>query len=106
MTTNIDRLLSDGSTHPKELVNKSQTFITTAGWKNSFPYDKLIDMLINSIIDPDSYMIIGGTYETPVKEGLLDEDFVEKLKLEGEPSVSALKTLSFYQRGKQLKFAC
>lgn len=82
-TTNIDRLLLDGSKHPEELVNKSQTFITTAGWKNSFPYDKLIDMLINSIIDPDQYMVMGGTFETPVKEGLLDEDFVDKLKLEG-----------------------
>ena len=82
-TTTIDRLLGDGSKHPEELVNKSQTFITTAGWKNSFPYDKLIDMLINSIIDPDHYMVIGGTFETPVKEGLLDEDFVDKLKLEG-----------------------
>jgi len=82
-TTNVDRLLGDGSKHPEEVVNKSQTFITTAGWKNSFPYDKLIDMLINSIIDPKHYMIMGGTYETPVKEGLLAEDFVDKLKLEG-----------------------
>lgn len=39
-TTNIDRLLLDGSKHPEELVNKSQTFITTAGWKNSFPRPK------------------------------------------------------------------
>lgn len=62
-------------------------------------YDKLIDMLINSVIDPAHYMVMGGTYETPVKEGLLAEDFVEKLKLEGEPSVSALKTFTVYQRG-------
>lgn len=82
-TTNVDRLLGDGSKHSEEIVNKSQTFITTAGWKNSFPYDKLIDMLINSIIDPKHYMIMGGTFETPVKEGLLEEDFVDKLKLEG-----------------------
>ncbi len=26
-------------------------------------------------------MIMGGTYETPVIEGLLNEDFVEQLKL-------------------------
>ena len=82
-TTNIDRLLPDGSKHPEELVNKSQTFITTAGWKNSFPYSKLIDMLINSIFDPKHYMIMGGTFETPVKEGLLAEDFVDKLRAEG-----------------------
>lgn len=82
-TTNIDRFLPDGSFNPDELVNKSQTFITTAGWKNSFPYDKLIETLINSIVEPENYMIMGGTYETPVKEGLLGEDFVDKLKLEG-----------------------
>ena len=28
-------------------------------------------------------MIMGGTYETPVTEGLLDEDFVDQLKLQG-----------------------
>jgi len=40
-------------------------------------------MLINSILDPKQYMIMGGTFETPVKEGLLEEDFVDKLRLEG-----------------------
>jgi len=28
-------------------------------------------------------MIMGGTYETPIKEGLLNEDFVDQLKLSG-----------------------
>ena len=82
-TTNVDRTLPDGSKHSEELINKSQTFITTAGWKNSFPYDKLIETLINSLLYPDKYMVMGGTYETPVKEGLLDENFVDKLRLEG-----------------------
>ena len=82
-TTNVDRRLSDGSRHKEENVTKSQIYITTAGWKNSFAYHKLIEILINSIIDPDEYMIMGGTYETPVISGLLDEDFVEQLRLQG-----------------------
>ena len=82
-TTNVDRRLSDGTRHKKETVNKSQIYITTAGWKNSFAYSKLIQLLINSIIDPDEYMIMGGTYQTPVASGLLDEGFVEQLKLQG-----------------------
>lgn len=82
-TTNVDRRLSDGSRHKEENVNKSQIYITTAGWKNSFAYHKLIQVLINSILDPDEYMIMGGTYETPVISGLLDEDFVEQLRLQG-----------------------
>lgn len=56
---------------------------TTAGWKSSFPYDKLLDMLVNSLINPKQYMVMGGTFETPVKEGLLEEDFVDKLRIEG-----------------------
>ena len=49
-TTNVDRNLPDGSTDPNEVVNQSQTYITSAGWKNSFAYDKLIELLIRSLI--------------------------------------------------------
>ena len=82
-TTNVDRLLPDGTRHKEEIINKSQIYITTAGWKNSFAYDKLMELLVQSMIEPDKVMIMGGTYETPVAEGLLDEDFVEQLKLQG-----------------------
>lgn len=82
-TTNVNRLLPDGTRHNEQIVNKSQIYITTAGWKNSFAYHKLIELLIRSLIEPDEVMIIGGTYETPITEGLLDEDFVDQLKLAG-----------------------
>ena len=82
-TTNVDRLLPDGSRHPEELINKSQVYITTAGWKNSFAFDKLIELLIQSVLDPNQTMIMGGTYETPVIEGLLNQDFVDQLKMSG-----------------------
>jgi hypothetical protein len=42
----IDRRLGDGSTQREEMVNRSQIYITTAGWKNSFAYSKLIELLI------------------------------------------------------------
>lgn len=35
-TTNVNRLLPDGTRHNEEVVNKSQIYITTAGYKNSF----------------------------------------------------------------------
>ena len=82
-TTNVDRLLPDGTRDKNEVINKSQVYITTAGFKNSFAYDRLIELLVQSIIDPDEVMVIGGTYETPVKEGLLNEDFVDQLKISG-----------------------
>ena len=82
-TTNVNRLLPDGTRHKEEVVNKSQIYITTAGYKNTFAYKKLIELLIQSVIDPDDVMIIGGTYKTPITEGLLDEDFVDQLTLAG-----------------------
>ena len=33
---NVDRRLADGTRHEEETVNKSQIYVTTAGWKNSF----------------------------------------------------------------------
>lgn len=82
-TTNVDRSLPDGSRHREEVINQSQIYITTAGWKNSFAYQKLTELLIRSVIEPNEVMVIGGTYVTPVKEGLLNEDFVDELKLSG-----------------------
>lgn len=82
-TTNVDRRLPDGSRRPEEVVNKSQIYITTAGYKNSFAYEKLIELLVESVLEPDKTMIMGGTWETPVTEGLLNEDFVEELKMSG-----------------------
>lgn len=82
-TTNVDRCLPDGSRHHEQVVNKSQIYITTAGFKNSFAYKKQIELLISSLVQPEEYMVMGGTYETPIIQGLLNEDFVEELKLNG-----------------------
>ena len=80
---NISRMCMDGSTHPEEQLNKSQIYITTAGWKNTFPYDKLIQLLVWQIVRPEKSMIIGGTYRIPVLVKLLDKNFIRDLKMDG-----------------------
>ena len=35
-TMNVDRRLADGTRKEEETVNKSQIYVTTAGWKSSF----------------------------------------------------------------------
>ena len=57
----VDRRLADGSRHEEEVANKSQIYVTTAGWKNSFSYDKLIQILIYQIIHPEEAIMLGGT---------------------------------------------
>lgn len=82
-TTNVDRLLPDGTRQADEVVNKSQIYITTAGWKNSFAYEKHQELFIRSLIEPEMSVVMGGTWRIPVKEGLLNNDFIEQLKLDG-----------------------
>ena len=82
-TMNVDRRLADGSRHEEEVINKSQIFVTTAGWKNSYAYEKLIQTLIQQIIDPEQAIVLGGTWRVPVMEKLLRKSFIEELKLDG-----------------------
>lgn len=82
-TMNVDRRLADGSRHEEEVINKSQIFVTTAGWKNSYAYEKLIQTLIQQIIDPGQAIVLGGTWRVPVMEKLLRKSFIEELKLDG-----------------------
>lgn len=82
-TMNVDRRLSDGSRQEDEPVNKSQIYVTTAGWKNSFAYEKLIQLLIQQITEPGSAFVMGGTWRVPVMERLLRKSFIEELKLDG-----------------------
>jgi hypothetical protein len=82
-TMNVDRRLSDGTRHREEVINKSQIYVTTAGWKNSFAYEKLIQILIQQIIEPSEAVVLGGTWRIPVLEELLSKSFIEELKLDG-----------------------
>lgn len=82
-TTNVDRNLPDGTTDPDEVVNQSQIYITSAGWKNSYAYDRLIEILLNSVLFPDQYMILGGDYHLAILEGAVKEDMVEEMKMNG-----------------------
>lgn len=83
LTMNVDRRLADGSRQEDEPINKSQIYVTTAGWKNSFAYDKLIQTLIQQITNPDEAIVLGGTWRVPVMEKLLRKSFIEELKIDG-----------------------
>lgn len=82
-TMNVDRGLPDGTTDPDEVINQSQTYITSAGWKNSFAYSKLIEILLNSVLFPDKYMVLGGDYKLAILEGAVKEDMVDEMKING-----------------------
>ena len=77
---NVSRRLPNGTVNPKE-PNQQQICATSAWLKTSFAYIKLIDMFVDSIINPNSTFVFGCDYRVPVMHGLLARDFVNKLKM-------------------------
>lgn len=77
---NVSRRCMDGTTQESEVLNQSQLYITTAGYRNSFSYDKLIQTLVQMIIEPDKAFIMGGTWRIPVVSGLQSPNFINDLK--------------------------
>lgn len=51
--------------------------------KNSFAYSKLIQILIQQIIEPNEAIVLGGTWRVPVMEKLLQKSFIQELKTDG-----------------------
>jgi len=78
---NIDRRAANNKVDPDE-NHKAHSFITTAGYKNTFAYKKQIQFLIWQVLLGKGF-VIGGDFNIPVAYGLLDENFVKELKMDG-----------------------
>ena len=78
---NVARRLPDNTINPNEHFNQQIVFATSAGLKNSFAYNKMIDLFENSIINPKETFVFGNDYRIPVMHGLLSKNFVDKLKM-------------------------
>ena len=53
---------------------------TTAGSKTDYAYSKLIQLLVEMIINPQESFVMGGTYRIPVLAGLYDKNTIDALK--------------------------
>lgn len=77
---NVSRRCMDGTVQENEVLNQSQVYITTAGYKNTFSYEKLIQLLVRMVVEPDKAFIMGGTWRIPVLLGLQSKNFLSDLK--------------------------
>ena len=82
-TMAISRRCMDGSTDQNETLNKSQVFVTTAGYKGTYPYERLIGFLVRMIMQPERCIVLGGTWRLPVEVGLQSKTFIQDQKDEG-----------------------
>ena len=70
----------------KGLVNNfepqpQQLWMSSAGTKSSYCYEKLIELLENEIIDPSQTFVMGMDYRVPMMHGLLDKQYINSLKM-------------------------
>ena len=76
---NVSRKMVNGLENPYE-PHQVQIWISSASDKNTFCYDKTIELLELSIINPAKAFTFGCTYQVPMKCGLLPKDFLNEIK--------------------------
>lgn len=78
---NVSRRTGKGNLNPYE-PNQAQFYMTSAGVKSSYSYEKLIDCFEMSIINPKQAFVWGCDYRVPVMhQGLLDKQYIQELKM-------------------------
>ena len=90
---NVSRRLPDNTVNAAE-PNQERIFMTSAGVKTSFAYDLLLDVFEDSIIHPESSFCMGCDYRVPMLHGLLQREYINKLKM--SPSYSEESFASEY----------
>ena len=80
-TMNVDRVAKCGGIDPNE-NHKSQIYVTTAGHKTSFAYEKMLQLIIWMVVRGTAF-VWGGDYRIPMMHGLLSEDFIDELREDG-----------------------
>ena len=73
---NEPRKMHNGLINPYE-PQSQQIFITTAGYQGTFAYQKLIEILCRSVLEPDKYFVLSGSYRIPLSCGLTAKKQIE-----------------------------
>lgn len=72
----------NGVVDPEEILNQSAVFVTSAGYKDTYSYDKLIQTLCEMVGDPKNAFILGGDWKIPVVEGLQPANFIQSQEMD------------------------
>ena len=76
---NVERRTKARKINPYE-KHQQQYYMTSAGVKNSFAYQKLIELFEKQIITPSSAFIWGCDYRVPMLHGLLPKDYLNDIR--------------------------
>ena len=75
---NEPRKMYNGLINPYE-PQSQQIYITTAGYQGTFAYQKIIEILCRSVLEPEKYFVLCGTYRIPLSCGLTSPKMIEDI---------------------------
>ena len=68
----------NGLINPNE-PQSQQIYITTSGYQGTFAYQKIIEILCRSVLEPEKYFVLCGTYRIPLSCGLTSPKMIEDI---------------------------
>ena len=82
---NKPRANAQGLINPYE-PQSQQIYVTTAGYQGTFAYDKCVETMCRSILEPDKYIVLHGSFRIPLRNHLTAPSMIEDAK--SSPSFS------------------
>lgn len=66
---NVSRKLANGlPSDQNSPINKSQNYVTTAGWRNTYAYDKMLQLLMWQVLYKDKALVLGGSWRNGMRQ--------------------------------------
>lgn len=77
---NVNRRTKARIVNPNE-PHQAQFYLTSAGQKSSFAYQKLVELFAMQIYNPKASFVWGCDYKVPMICGLLPKNYLQEIKL-------------------------
>lgn len=77
---NVNRRTKAGLVNENE-PHQAQFFLTSAGQKASYAYEKLVELYAMQIYNPKAAFVWGCDYKVPMMHGLLPKNYLHEIKL-------------------------
>lgn len=82
----------NGVIDPDEVLNQNAIYVTSAGYKGTYAYDKLIDCLCHMVADKEfEAFVVGGDWKLPVVEGLQPANFIQNQEFSNSMDASGFE---------------
>lgn len=91
----------NGKVDPDETLNQNDIYVTSAGFKGTYAYDKLIDALCR-MVSSNGYdaFILGGDWRVPVVEGLQPANYIQ-----AQETGNSMDEIGFEREYKQILYS-